>query len=107
MNFHDEKELIEYITNTADHRGLPNIPNDVWLDIVNKYEKNVIRNIFAKYICDNNIPFPHKEIDQYTLSRLFYDFSRKSMIGLYKDFVDVKERYDYKYKYEHRPAGCN
>lgn len=98
-------ELMEYLLKNKDSRGIPDIPYLEWIDIIEKYDKDDIRQTIARYITSNKIPFPFKQMDEYSLKSLFYEFSKKSMLDMYKEFEDVGERYDYKYSYSKNPLG--
>lgn len=98
-------DFMEYLLNNSDSRGIPVIPNDMWIDAISKYEKDDIRETFARYVHKNSIAFPFKTVDEHELKKHFYEFSRKSMLDMFKQFDDVKERYDYKYTYTNNPLG--
>jgi len=96
---------MDILSTRCDSRGLPDIPHELWLEIISKYDKNDIRETFARYVHKNNIPFPIKEFDEYEYKKRFYDFYTKSFLSFYGDSDVVHEKYDYKYKYSDNPLG--
>jgi hypothetical protein len=97
------QEIVDYFFDHKDHRGIPNISNTDWKWLSQKYDKDDIRQSLAEYIISNNIPFPLKEISEERFKKLFIRFCKKSFLEDYKDFDDVLERYDYRYKYQDNP----
>jgi len=100
-----KQEIIDYFTLNCDDRGIPKIKYDDWMQFTKEHEKDDIRESLAEYISSNKIPFPLKRIDEIDMNNLFIRFYRKSLLGEYKNFEDVKERYDYKYTYADKPLG--
>lgn len=99
------EEIIKYFLDHSDHRKIPKINSKDWDFLILNYEKDDIRDSLAKYIRSNSVVFPLKEIQFSRLVNLFSKFISTSMIREYKEFKDVKERYDYKYTYSHNPLG--
>ena len=99
------EEIVEYFSKNCDDRGIPEISFDGWQNLITTYEKDDIRNALAEYVHRNNIPFPIKRIHKDDFGNLFIRFCMKSHLPLYKEFDDVQERYDYKYKYSDKPLG--
>jgi hypothetical protein len=97
--------LLNYFNTHKDSRGIPNIKNADWVQFIQQHTKEDILEAMSEYIISNNIPFPLKEIDKSTLHDLFLRFNRTSMMGEYKQFGLVLEKFDYKYKYEDNPLG--
>jgi hypothetical protein len=98
-------EIVEYFKNNCDEDGIPNLSNDEWIKFKNTYEKNDIRVALARYVHENDIEFPFRKFDRHTFIATFRRFCSTSMISYYKDFPNVKERYDYKYPYYDAPLG--
>lgn len=98
-------ELKQFFKDNSDANGVPNIEHSKWVSFIKKHEKNDIRKALAEYIHDNEIRFPFKNITENELKTLFRKFASTSLIGYYKTFPNVLERYDYKYKYSDRPLG--
>lgn len=99
------QSLDHLFTSSSDHRGIPNIKNSLWLSVIEKYPKNDVLSSLINYLYDNKIPFPCKEISRGDFVDLFLKFSTTSMMGMYKDFDVVLEKFDYKYKYSDKPLG--
>ena len=100
-----KQEIIDFFEKNCDDRGIPNILNQKWVELIKLHSKDEIREALAKYIVDNKIPFPLKTIDEEETKQLFFRFHNTSMLGEYKDFENVQEKYDYKYKYSDIPLG--
>lgn len=98
-------EIIMYFSEHCDHRKIPNLTKKEWGDFILKYDKDDIRESLARYIHVNQVSFPIKDISFTRLTNLFYKFVRTDMLKEYKFFDDVKERYDYRYKYSDKPLG--
>ena len=100
-----KKELIDFFYSNKDHRGIPNIKNDMWQSLIECHEKDDIRDSLANYIHTNKIEFPLKVINETDMQNLFHRFYHTSMDSLYKDHNPILERYNYKYKYSDKPLG--
>jgi hypothetical protein len=98
-------EAKEFFKNRSDENGIPNIKFDEWVEFIKLYSKDDIRESLAKYIHENNVSFPLKRISEEDLTKLFKKFSSTSVMVYYKEFADVKERYEYKYRYSDNPLG--
>ena len=100
-----DPNITSFLQQHIDHRGIPYIPNSVWKDFIQQYDKSDIRESLSDYIISNKIPFPTKEISYADMADLFLKFSRTSMKYQYKYPDNVFERADYKYKYSDKPLG--
>ena len=99
------QSVLTYIQNHIDSRGIPNISNSDWRQFILQYSKDDIKDTLAEYITSNHIPFPSKVIDKTDFVDLFLRFCQTSMLGEYKDFDVVLEKFDYRYKYSDKPLG--
>ena len=97
--------ILDYFANNKDSLGVPKIKNKDWKILKEKYDKDEIRIALAEYITSNDIPFPNKQISEDRLKKLFIKFCNTSMKDEYKDFDDVKERYNYRNTYGDKPLG--
>jgi hypothetical protein len=97
--------ILNYIKNHVDSKGVPTISNDKWNIFTTQHSQPDIKEALAEYITANNIPFPIKDITQQEFEDNFLKFCKTSMLGEYKDFDTVLEKYKYKYKYEDKPLG--
>lgn len=100
-----DQNIINYFSTHADARKIPNISNSDWKAYINNNPKDDIRESLTEYIISNNVPFPTKVISKDSFESLFKRFASTSMMGEYKDFDVVLEKFDYKYKYEDNPLG--
>jgi len=89
----------------SDSRGIPYVPNKDWLQFIQSHDKDMIKENLAEYIIANNIPFPSRQISYNEFVDLFERFCKTSMLGEYKHFDTVLEKFDYKYKYADKPLG--
>ncbi len=99
------QNLIDYFKNHADANGVPCIANKKWNDFITKHSLSDIKEALAEYIINNNVSFPIKNITQEEFEDNFLKFCKTSMLGEYKDFDTVFEKYKYSYKYEDNPLG--
>jgi hypothetical protein len=100
-----EQELIQYIKNNVDCRGIPSIQNGQWWTLTSRWSQDQIRAALADYIVDSGVPFPLKTMELQDLEELFRKFCITSQLGEYKDFGTVHERVDYRYPYSANPLG--
>ena len=100
-----KQEIVDFFNNNKDTRGIPSVSNEKWKNLIDSYDKDDIRHSLSEYIITNNIPFPIKQIDEQEVKDLFLRFYNKSMLGEYKEFDLVEERYEYKNKYSDNPLG--
>jgi hypothetical protein len=98
-------DIYNFFKDNTDSHGIPDISNSVWLEYIKQHDINSIKIALARYITDNNIPFPNKKITYSQLIDLFIDFNNTSMLKEYKEFDVVLEKVDYKYKYSDKPLG--
>lgn len=98
-------DIYKYISTHVDNRKIPNIKNSDWLAFIQQYDRDDIKKMLAKYITDNNVPFPLKLVPQSDADKLFLKFVNTSMLSEYKHFDTVLEKFDYKYKYSDSPLG--
>lgn len=98
-------EIVNIFAEHQNDRKIPTLTKKEWNDLINKYEKDDIRDSLACFIMKAGTKFPLKIINKQDMRELFYDFYHTSMDKLYKDFDVVLERYDYKYKYADKPLG--
>lgn len=98
-------ELLEYFSKHCNSQGIPTISNEDWLSLIAQYDQSDIKTALARYITDNNIPFPIKEITEQDMQRNFEKFAKTSMMNLYKSAGDVFEKHDYAYPYSANPLG--
>jgi len=89
----------------SDSLGIPYVPNKDWLQFIQSHDKDVIKKNLAEYIISNNIPFPSRQISYNEFVDLFERFCKTSVLGEYKHFDAVLEKFDYKYKYADKPLG--
>lgn len=99
------QNIVDYFANHVDEKGIPEISNSDWLKFITQYPRDEIKIALAEYITTNNIPFPLKDITVDEFEDNFLKLSRTSMLNMYKDFSDVYEKNDYKYKYKDSPLG--
>jgi len=97
--------IIEFFRTNSDHRGIPHIPNSVWLEFINKHDRQLIKDALADYIVDNRVPFPSAEIDLTDFENLFVKFANTTMLDEFKTFDQVLEKHPYQYPYEDKPLG--
>jgi len=100
-----DPNITTFLEKHKDDRGIPYIPNKVWKDFIQRYDKKDIRESLSDYIFNNKIPFPSKQISYVEMADLFLKFCRTSMKDQYKYPDNVFERIDYKYKYSDKPLG--
>lgn len=100
-----DQNIINYFSTHADARKIPNINNSDWKMYITNNPKDDIRESLTEYIINNSVPFPTKVISKETFEDLFNRFVKTSMMGEYKDFDVVLEKFDYRYKYEDKPLG--
>jgi len=100
-----KQEIVKYFADNCDIRGIPNISNTSWQELMATYEKDDIRQSLAEYVHRDNIPFPTNDHKCYEIETSFRDFYHRQHHNQYKDFDIVEERYDYKYKYSDMPLG--
>lgn len=99
------QDIVNFFMTHCDHRGIPFVKNKEWLDYINQYSKDEIKEALTEYITSNNIPFPLKEITQDEFEDNFSKLCSTSMLSMYKDFDVVEEKNNYKYKYTDNPLG--
>lgn len=97
--------IVNYFATHCDKRGIPFVKNQAWLQFINQYGKDEIKEALTEYITSNSVPFPLKEITQQEFEDNFLKLCRTSMLSMYKDFDTVSEKNPYKYKYEDKPLG--
>ncbi len=100
-----DQSILSYFSQHSDIRGIPDISNSDWKELINQYDKKDLKDSLTEYIITNSVPFPTKQIDRIDFIDLFIKFSQTSMLGEYKDFDNVLEKFDYKYKYSDNPLG--
>ena len=100
-----DSNILDYLNQHKDERGIPSIPNADWLLFIKQYPKQDIKESLTEYIITNKIPFPSKEISYSEMAELFTRFTRTSMMDQYKYPDNVYERANYKYKYSDNPLG--
>ena len=98
-------ELKNFYKKYADADGIPKVPNKEWIEFAQKYPKEEARIALAEYLHENKVKFPLKKITEKKLNDLFKEFVSRSLLSEYKDFPEVHERYNYKYKYADKPLG--
>ena len=91
-------EIVNIFANHQDSRKIPNLTKEEWKDLITKYEKDDIRDSLACFIFKAGTKFPLKIINKNSMNELFHKFYSTSMEKLYKNFDNVKERYEYKHK---------
>ena len=100
-----DPNILNYLNQHKDSRGIPHISNSDWRVFIQQYPKKDIKESLTEYILANNLPFPSKEITHSEMYDLFERFVRNSMLDQYKYPNNVYERADYKYKYSDKPLG--
>lgn len=98
-------DILTYISTHVDSRGIPSIQNVEWKNFIQQYPKDSIKTALAEYISTSNIPFPAKLYSTLDFQDMFLKFCRTSMLSEYKDFDNVLEKVEYKYKYSDKPLG--
>jgi hypothetical protein len=99
------QDIVNYFQSNSDTRKIPFISNSVWNEFIKQYSKDDIKDSLTEYIVTNNVPFPIKEIKTSDFENLFLRFSQTSFLREYKNFDDVQEQVDYRYKYKDAPLG--
>lgn len=99
------EELMEVMKNHSNENGLPVFDYIEWQRMIATYEKDDIRDSLAHYVTENKVEFPYKKFDRDVVASLFHRFYNTSMIGAYKDFPIVEERYPYANSYQDAPLG--
>jgi len=99
------EEIVKFFSDNSDSKGIPNVRDDLWHDLIKTYDKNDIRESLAEYVHRNNIPFPYRPHSEDDFKSRFIKFKNTSMLDQYKNFDIVLERYDYKNKYQDKPLG--
>lgn len=100
-----DPNIIAFLKQHVDDRGIPCIPNLLWKDFIQQYDKADIRQSLSDYIVSNKVPFPIKDITFVDMAELFLKFCRTNMRDYYSYPDIVFERAEYKYKYCDKPLG--
>jgi len=101
------EDIIKFFSEHCESDGVPNIDDNLWHIFMEKYSKDDIRQSLAEYIHRNNVPFPWRSHPVEKFITRFKDLCYESMLDQYEYKRDhiVKEKHDYKYKYEDSPLG--